>query len=520
MGRNETSGAVGLLPRNYLDIESAVPAATQAGRSPSTRTASLAVKRGNTQRNQQASTPAAASASAAAPVSSVPLSVQAINQTVSGGSGSSEASSAAKSKEVLVGICDYTAQNSDEANLKIGDRVSILYSYEDGWVLGTNETTGAVGLLPRNFLDVESKPQADAARTPSSSGPYGNLFNDPAAPPMPTPAAVPLPLPLQLLLPLQLPLLYSSPSTYTTPSSSSSSNIPTSLPVVSAPASAATPKPYTPPTQYSSQSIRAAATNPPPAAAAIKFEAVLGTPSFVQATTLKLSEVNAARGNRSRVGANMGQLKIMVAGDLAIGKTSPLRPPPPAAASGSIREIRASTIPAAEIFEGEERLNLTFVDTPGYGSAIDALSIVRPVVEYCASQYGKTEKAFVKGVRLGVRLHVDVVFYGILHRLTPIDLEYIRRLERIVTVREILERLGSAGVRVYGFGLSHEECVSLAKGSVWGAVPFAISTEENVGGGKEKARNEFEELKTAVLYHHVNDLRTLSAEKFANWWES
>ncbi|KAJ3087163.1 eukaryotic translation initiation factor 3 subunit E, partial [Phlyctochytrium bullatum] len=136
--------------------------------------------------------------------------------------------------------------------------------------------------------------------------------------------------------------------------------------------------------------------------------------------------------------------------------------------------------------------------------------------------------------------HVDVVLYGILHRLTPIDLEYIRRLERVVTVvpvilksdsltsaevfklkREVLERLGAAGVRIHGFGLSHEECVSLARGEVWGAVPFAISSPNEipggeVTGGRETSRNEFEDLKTTILYHHINDIRTLTAEKFAN----
>ncbi|KAJ3038646.1 hypothetical protein HK097_003107, partial [Rhizophlyctis rosea] len=49
-------------------------------------------------------------------------------------------------------VADYEPQHHDEIKLIQGNNIIILHSYDDGWVLGQNETTNAIGLLPRNFL--------------------------------------------------------------------------------------------------------------------------------------------------------------------------------------------------------------------------------------------------------------------------------------------------------------------------------------------------------------------------------
>ncbi|CAJ0924912.1 5290_t:CDS:2 [Entrophospora sp. SA101] len=40
---------------------------------------------------------------------------------------------------------------SDELNIQLGDKVTILAEYDDGWVLGVNETRGGIkGVFPKN----------------------------------------------------------------------------------------------------------------------------------------------------------------------------------------------------------------------------------------------------------------------------------------------------------------------------------------------------------------------------------
>ena len=91
---------------------------------------------------------------------------------------------------------------------------------------------------------------------------------------------------------------------------------------------------------------------------------------------------------------------------------------------------------------------------------------------------------------------------------------------------DVLEVLAAHGVRVYGFGISHEDCVTLARGGEFGAPPFALScVDQEDGGGGEgdefavgRCESEFETLKTGLFYSHVGDLRSMSANLFADWY--
>jgi hypothetical protein len=111
----------------------------------------------------------------------------------------------------------------------------------------------------------------------------------------------------------------------------------------------------------------------------------------------------------------------------------------------TIMEYRASTIPKTHLIHGEDPCNLTFVDTPGFGSFLDASLVMAPVSEYCLAQFVKTDKVifllkvffvrdylfffglkvFRKGIEVpqlskflnggsGCHTHVDVVIYCIL----------------------------------------------------------------------------------------------------------
>ncbi|KAJ1568379.1 hypothetical protein HK405_002564 [Cladochytrium tenue] len=638
LARNETTGAVGLLPRNFLDKEGATTLSVPdlAGK-PSTRTASLVVRTRPSTRKPVAAAPIVT------PPAPIPAPVtQPAAVTAPGTEGGGER---------LVGICEYIPSNADEIKLAVGNSVTVLFSYEDGWILARNESTGAVGLLPRNFLDVETANPLPSGATRSPTVRNASLMNrkprdagpksaGSSAAPLPTVDPTPAPQPsvpavtvtpdtsgkerlvgIVGLLPRNFLEVDSgllapqaafgrTPTTRTASlvvrggqSSSATAPAPIAAQTVAPPPAAVKPISSNPVTTLSTYdinhapqqsqapavprggsgdpaSLRNAATYPPPILPPIKLDGVNCQAEAAPAAKKKLLASVRARGNRVKIPANMGTLKVAVVGDMSIGKTALIKkflsmpeivladPLPPAAASGSIREIRASTIPASEVQVGEERLNLTFVDTPGYGSALDAVAIIGPVGEYCLKQFAKSERAFSREITrnqiirfmnagTGAHSHVDVCIYGILHRLTPVDLEYMRRLSRFVTVVpvllkcdtmyhsevcrlkvEVLEALAACGVRLHGFGLSHEECTALARGGELGAPPFAVSsldTEEEAavaaaaasssgsaaaaGPLRGRCESEFATLKTALFFNHIGDLRNMAAEKFAEWYE-
>nr|CAG8538632.1 1799_t:CDS:2 [Entrophospora candida] len=48
-------------------------------------------------------------------------------------------------------VATYTPNMGDELNIQLGDKVTILAEYDDGWVLGVNETRGGIkGVFPKN----------------------------------------------------------------------------------------------------------------------------------------------------------------------------------------------------------------------------------------------------------------------------------------------------------------------------------------------------------------------------------
>ncbi|KAI8849481.1 Septin-domain-containing protein [Chytridium lagenaria] len=224
----------------------------------------------------------------------------------------------------------------------------------------------------------------------------------------------------------------------------------------------------------------------------------------------KLAALNEGRDSRAKVASNIGSLKVLVVGDSGIGKPRNRRPRPVPPNDGipAIKELRASTIPSIELHTGEEPFNLTFVDGPGFGTFMDAMMIIRPIIDYHVAQFVKTDKVFARGNVIpnlvkflnsgtGCHTHVDACIYGILHRLKPVDIEFMRLLSSQVTVipvivksdtlkpseifelkLSVLQDLSKANIPVYGFGLTIDEALELAKGEVPGAIPFVVSSPE------------------------------------------
>ncbi|KAJ3182503.1 hypothetical protein HDU85_002601 [Gaertneriomyces sp. JEL0708] len=278
----------------------------------------------------------------------------------------------------------------------------------------------------------------------------------------------------------------------------------------------------------------------------------------------KLVDISSHKSARARLPQTLGTLRMCVVGDSGIGKTSLIRSflsgPEVLSAerlpeeSNSIYHIHAST--CSQPIIPEEPYNLIFVDTPGFGAQMDAMATIKPIVDYHAQQFQRTHQWFVQDVEKttlrrflaassGGHTHVDVLIFGILHRLKPVDIEFMKRLAPFVTIVpvilkcdtlstpeifrlkvSILDTLKRSGVDVYGFGLSMDQLMDLAKGGVKGAVPFAVSNLSSAELSRSphwddntERLNELGALKFGLWSTHVDEVRSLTAEKFVDWRE-
>ncbi|EPS43932.1 hypothetical protein H072_2052 [Dactylellina haptotyla CBS 200.50] len=245
-------------------------------------------------------------------------------------------------------------------------------------------------------------------------------------------------------------------------------------------------------------------------------------------------------------GKELGRLKILVAGDSGIGKTSLIKSmiqanedivhvdpwvytTPDSSVTSSfyggkdnlgttnaLTEIYGSTKPYPtwwSDFEdsrvlrrrkssGETVLerNVCFVDTPGYGAGTSYSECIEPVFKYVERQLERTTSIMNgdEGDQLSFLTgngspQVDVVLYVILHRLKPVDIDFMRRLSSLTNVfpviaksdtltatqttelkLSILNDLRNAGIRAFLFGKSADD---VARG-LPSCPPFATSSAQ------------------------------------------
>ncbi|KAI9101104.1 Septin-domain-containing protein [Phlyctochytrium arcticum] len=291
----------------------------------------------------------------------------------------------------------------------------------------------------------------------------------------------------------------------------------------------------------------------------------------------KKSELEVGRRNRARAPIDIGKLKVSVVGDSGIGKSTLLfellkqseitAADPPAPKDSieptplMIQEYYASTVPGS-IFStsDEDKYNLSFIDSPGYGASTDALAIIHPVVSYHVSQFAQTDQIFTREAtpnqlirfltaNTGGHSHVDASIYCILHRITQVDLEYMRRLSKTTCVipilirsdtlgmdesfaakKEIVDALSRSGVEFFGFGFSNEELIALADAKIRGSPPYAISAKymkrkgefgkSDVSGSEldgGRFLNEFDTFKESLLFLYLDEIRRITADKFVRW---
>ncbi|KAF3083279.1 hypothetical protein TWF102_000508 [Orbilia oligospora] len=297
-------------------------------------------------------------------------------------------------------------------------------------------------------------------------------------------------------------------------------------------------------------------------------------------------------------GNDIGRLKILVAGDSGIGKTSLIKSiiqanedivhvdpwvyttPSSSVTSSfyggkettgttnSLTEIYASTKPYPtwwSDFEdsrvlrrrkstGETVLerNVCFVDTPGYGAGTSYSECIEPVVKYVEKQLERTTSIMTgsEGDLLSFLTgngspQVDVVLYVILHRLKPVDIDFIRKLSALTNVHpviaksdtltpsqatelklSILNDLRNAGIRGFLFGKSADD---VARG-LPSCPPFTTSSAQTVDESMDAsilmspeyipplATSELDELVNHLFDpDHTAWLRHSSTKKFLAW---
>ncbi|KAI0455188.1 hypothetical protein F5B21DRAFT_472289 [Xylaria acuta] len=199
----------------------------------------------------------------------------------------------------------------------------------------------------------------------------------------------------------------------------------------------------------------------------------------------------------TETGKGLGRLKILLAGDSGVGKTSllkaivqtcdhivhvdPISPlneigqacsQPDIMMSASLRrqslpttgisEVHASTKPYPEWWHELDtpsvshkrkrrddhvlERNICFVDTPGYSYQSSVMETIVPCVDYVESHLSKVSSDDLSESDLMNMLggdggcQVDVVLYLVSHSLKPADLEYICRLIPLTNVIPILSR--------------------------------------------------------------------------------
>ncbi|KAF3922055.1 Septin-7 [Dactylellina cionopaga] len=298
-------------------------------------------------------------------------------------------------------------------------------------------------------------------------------------------------------------------------------------------------------------------------------------------------------------GEELGRLKILVAGDSGIGKTTLIKSiiqanedivhvdpwvytTPDSSVTSSfyggkdntsgstntLTEIYGSTKPYPtwwSDFEdsrvlrrrksmGETVLerNVCFVDTPGYGAGTSYSECIEPVVKYVERQLERitsiidgNEGDLLSFLTGNGSPQIDVVLYVILHRLKPVDIDFMRKMSGLTNVLpviaksdtltpaqttelklSILNGLRNAGIRAFLFGKSADD---VARG-LPSCPPFATSSaqapDESMDASLLMSPEYVPPLVTSELDELINYLfdpdhaawlRHSSTKKFLSW---
>ncbi|KAG0000868.1 hypothetical protein BGZ80_004408 [Entomortierella chlamydospora] len=281
-------------------------------------------------------------------------------------------------------------------------------------------------------------------------------------------------------------------------------------------------------------------------------------------------------------GQNIGYLRLAVVGDSGVGKTSFARQfteTLPEVLSHDWEPLNESeeedytrTDALVEKFsstmmeipwdnmEADDEVparNLVFVDTPGYGSVADAQVNFDLFMNYVGQTFEEKNKKIspftevsnnelMRSLVTGVGAHrfIDVCFYLIVHRLKPIDVEFMRLIsekanvvpvickvdtqseQEVIDLKvHILKTLKEQGVSIYTFRTDYDRLINMAETGQAGGPPFAVSNAPQKPTSKDKddsipftpASNELPLLRKLVLETQITNIRQFTVKKFINW---
>lgn len=148
--------------------------------------------------------------------------------------------------------------------------------------------------------------------------------------------------------------------------------------------------------------------------------------------------------------------------------------------------------------------------------------------------------------QIGVGAHkfIDVCFYLLVHRLKPLDIEYMRIISEKVNIVpiiakidtqseqevqqlkvHILKTLREQGVSIYTFRIDYDRLIHMAETGQQGGPPFAVSNVRSKPISDDPldqipfthALNELPLLRKLVLETQINNVRQFTVKKFINW---
>lgn len=149
--------------------------------------------------------------------------------------------------------------------------------------------------------------------------------------------------------------------------------------------------------------------------------------------------------------------------------------------------------------ESGVKLNLTIVDTPGFGDAIDNSNCWKPVVEFVTSQFESYLDAESRVTRVPVpdtRVHACLYFIAPSgHGLKPLDVEFMRRLQDKVNIIPVISKADT---------MTHEE-IDFFKDQIRRQIHLANIKiydfpDENLAASEEKDKMDYLKLKNRVPF--------------------
>ncbi|XP_061701829.1 uncharacterized protein septin12 isoform X2 [Syngnathoides biaculeatus] len=183
------------------------------------------------------------------------------------------------------------------------------------------------------------------------------------------------------------------------------------------------------------------------------------------------------------------------------------------------------------------KMKLTVIDTPGFGDQINNDNCWDPIVKYINEQYEKylREELHVNRKRRipDTRVHCCIYFLAATgHRLRPIDIEFMKRLGKIVSIVPVIAKADTLTIEEREefkqrkeYDEDPEECI--LNDRIRESIPFAVvgtDKEHQVNGNKVLGRKtkwgiievenvahcEFANLRDLLIRSHLQDLKDVT----------